>query len=260
MSGNQGVIFLHKDKFDIYLPNLPKILEFRFVPEIIRDLEIINKDLLTNLITLFISNNHLTATNVVMVLADSACFIKDFNTPQVKETNNQMINKIGKNAEIIDQKQNQENLINDFVENVPFEKVSTKRFQTGAGTKVVAVNKDFFEAIRHPFEKAGFIISEVFPGIVFGNMITSKPNLDIIAVNTILSQLNAHRNDNILIEDKLPQSSIQPQEVEESADFIIPEQDTTIPAKTNKKRLIIMLLVFAVLLIILVFMALNPPT
>ncbi|HEX8932440.1 MAG TPA: hypothetical protein VF810_04755, partial [Patescibacteria group bacterium] len=67
MQAKTGIIFLQRDKLQIYSPFLPNVLEFRFVPELIRDFDLINRELLENLIKVFLVNNKLPASNMVMV-------------------------------------------------------------------------------------------------------------------------------------------------------------------------------------------------
>src|ERR1700691_5906819 len=84
-----GVIYLMKDKFQFYSGYDGKIFEFRFVPEIVRDLDIINGGLLENFIKVFVSNNKIPPSNLVFVLAESAYFSKDFTaSPQQNAGNN----------------------------------------------------------------------------------------------------------------------------------------------------------------------------
>ena len=37
MSNKSGIVYIQRDKFDIYSPALGSVLEFRYVPEIIKD-------------------------------------------------------------------------------------------------------------------------------------------------------------------------------------------------------------------------------
>src|SRR5438876_2132553 len=81
MQAKTGVIYLQKEKFQIYSPYLPNILEFRFVPELIHDFDLVNKELLENLLKVFILNNKLPASGIIIVIADNASFIQDFTSP-----------------------------------------------------------------------------------------------------------------------------------------------------------------------------------
>src|SRR3989344_4723541 len=136
MAISTGIIFLQKDKFDFYSPGLIKIIEFRFVPEIIRDLEIINSELLENLIKLFVSNNKIPPSELIIVLADNACFVKDFIVPAILVSPQQQgaLPSTLQNSDVSGKFQED---INAFIDNVPFENVQSRNFPMGNGTKVL---------------------------------------------------------------------------------------------------------------------------
>jgi hypothetical protein len=257
-----GIIFLHKDKFDFFERGLTKIIEFRFVSEIVRDLEVVNAELLENLIKLFVTGNQAVPSEVAIVVADNASFVKDFSNPQVPSQpgpGNLQASQLQKAP--ADNSESMESEINDFIENVPFESVSFKKFPTATGMKVIAVNKDLYEAVKVSFEKTGFKVSGVYPGLIFGGGVGSKISLDIVTFNQILQQVETLREHNFLIEEKVKQTAPPVENGNgENQNYTVPEQDTKAPAKTDKKRLFIMLSVFAVLIAILVYLIFNPPS
>lgn len=257
MIQGRGIIFLQKDKFDFYSPGLIKIIEFRFVPEIIHDLEVINRELLENLIKLFVSNNKIAPGELTIVLADNACFIKDFIMPSaVPSTQQKNVAQLSPVA--FPNTQASEKVREDikfFIDHVPFENVLSREFHMGNGTKVLAVNKDFFEAIKNAFEKAGFRVNAVLPGVVFENNIGAKQTMDIIVANTILKQADYLRDNDLLREERSFQPVVE-KENEEEKEFTVQETESK-PGKTNKKRLFAMIGIFVILLIILVVVYLG---
>ncbi len=261
MTTSTGIIFLQKDKFDFYSPGLTKIIEFRFVPEIIRDLEIINAELLENLIKIFVDNNKITPSELIIILSDNACFLKDFVSPPIvsgiPSEGNSSTQSLPINNEA--SKKMQED-INAFIDNVPFENVLSRNFPMQNGTKVLAVNKDFYEAIIGAFEKVGFRVSAVYPGVVFANNIGAKPIMDIIVANTIIQQVDNLRGNDLLKENKqfqpIASEEKESAEKEEEKDFVVQDTENK-PAKTNKKRLFLMIGVFIFLIVVLIFVYLS---
>lgn len=253
----KGIIFLQKDKFDFYSTGLTKIIEFRFIPEIVRDLEIVNSNLLENLIKLFVSNNKIVPMELIIVLADNACFIKDFVPPTAASGPQQQ--NVNQSAPITPQnneasKKMQED-IDFFIEHVPFENVQSRNFPVGNGTKVLAVNRDFYEAIRKAFEKMGFGVREVYPGMVFENNIGAKPAMDIITANAILQQVYNVKGNNLLKESKIFQPVVE-NKIEDVNNFVVKEMDNKPGVKSNK-RLFIMIGIFVILIIILIIVYLG---
>ncbi|HUQ84937.1 MAG TPA: hypothetical protein VM077_01310 [Candidatus Limnocylindrales bacterium] len=254
MTTGTGIIFLQKDKFDFYSPGLVKIIEFRFVPEIVRDLEIINSDLLASLIKLFVENNKIMSSELLLVLADNSCFIKDFIFPvRIQAGNPQIDAQVAPILSSSEDQEKQKEDVKSFIDHIPFENVATRNFPLRNGTKVLAVNKDFYIAVKNAFEKVGFKVSAVYPGVVFQNNIGSKPVMDIISANIIFQQADMVRENNLLKEDKTFQPVVEKVDNDkgEKKDFVVQDFDDK-PGKKSNKRLFMMIGIFAVLIIILV--------
>src|SRR6185437_5935026 len=138
MTGKTGVVYIMKDKFQYFSPYDGRIFEFRFAPQAIRDLDIINSEILENLIKAFIVNSKIVQANLVFVLAENAYFSKDcIVAPSKKPAENQRT----VTRELI------QNEAEEFVEHVPFDNVVSKMIPIKDGIKVCATNKDFYESI-----------------------------------------------------------------------------------------------------------------
>jgi hypothetical protein len=221
MTVKTAVVYIQKDKFQFYTPTLARVIEFRFVPEIIRDLDVINAELLENLIKVFVTNNKISPSNLIFVLAENAYFTKDFipSAPQKGVTPQPEVTK-----ELL-QKQ-----ADEFIEHVPFDNVVSKTIPLKDGIKVCATNKDFYETIVISFEHLGFTVESVLPGLVLGNGLSLRPVMDPPMANVILQKVSALKQYNLL-----NQQAYQPlvkQETEEVDEVEIERQQ---PKKTNKK-------------------------
>lgn len=238
MTGRPSVIYILKDKFQFYSSLDGKIYEFRFVPEVIRDLDVVNGGLLENLIKVFITNTKLPPSNIVIVLADSAYFTKDFVIPpqQKPATNQRTITRelLQKNA-------------GEFVEHVPFDNVVSKIIPIKDGLKVCATNKDFYEAIAITLEHMGFVVECVVPGIVLGNGLSLRPILDPAMANLILQKINGVKEYNML-----GQKVFQPEVKQETEEVDEVELERMQSKKPNKKRLYGMVGLLGSLIIVLV--------
>jgi len=235
-----SVIYLMKDKFQFFSGYDGKIFEFRFVPEIIRDLDIINGGLLENLIKVFVTNNKIPPSTIVFVLAENAYFSKDFTaSAQQKAGNNPPeVTKefLQKDAE-------------EFIEHVPFDNVVSKTLPIKDGIKVCATNKDFYEAIAIAFEHLGFIVDCVVPGIVLGNGLSLRPVLDQAMASMIVQKVSGVKEYNLL-----GQQVFQPQIKQENEELDEVELEHLQTKKPNKKRLYGMVGVLFSLIIVLVVM------
>ncbi len=223
MTEKASVIFIQKDKFQFFSPVTGKVFEFRFASEMVRDLDVINAELLESQIKVFVTNGKISPGNLIFALAENAYFAKDFVQPApVKGTASQP----AVNPEIF-QKQ-----ADEFIEHVPFDNVVSKTIPLKDGIKVVATNKDFYEAVAISFEHLGFTIESVLPGLVLGNGLSQRPVMDPPMANLILQKVNTLRQYNLL--NQQVYTPLVKQETEEVDEVEIESKD---PKKANKKSI-----------------------
>jgi hypothetical protein len=242
MTGKPGVIYLLKDRFQLFSPYLRQMVEFRFVPEIVRDSDIINRELLENLIKVFVTNGKIQPSNLYIVLADNAYFVKDFVIPAPPPPQKGVPPPPPISMETIHV------LSMDFIEHVPYENVVSKTFPLKNGLKVCAVNKDFFDAIKVAFEKLGFTIDGVFPGVVLGNNLTARPAMDGALISLVLQKAPSLKQYDLMTEEVY--KPVAKAGAETSVDMEL-EDFKQQSKKPDKKRLYGMVGLLAVLLIIL---------
>ncbi len=236
-----GVIYLHRDRFEIYSPLPPRILEFNFVTDLVRDMEIINKDFLLNILKIFIQNNKLTPSNLIIVIANNACFVRDFN----RDTSDKP--PIEKTQEINSQ-------IDEFLEHVPYEDVSGKTFDFQKGIRVFAVNQELFEVLKFAFEQEGFAVDSVLPAGVFSNDIQQLPALTLPAAAGIIQNSFMLKKYNFLnnpIQEHQVKQDAHDEPVEE-VQVQEADQDNAPKPKNDHKREIMLGAVFGLLLVVLV--------
>jgi len=249
MTGKTGVVYIMKDKFQYFSPYDGRIFEFRFSPQAIRDLDIINSEILENLIKAFIVNSKIVQANLVFVLAENAYFSKDcIVAPSKKPAENQRT----VTRELI------QNEAEEFVEHVPFDNVVSKMIPIKDGIKVCATNKDFYESIAVAFEHSGFTVESVVPGVVLGNGLSLRPVLDGAMANMILQRINAAKEYNLL-----GQQVFQPQVKQETEEVDEVEFEHAQSKKPNKKRLyglVGLMCSLIIVLVIVVIQSQTPPT
>lgn len=243
MTIKTGVVYLMKDKFQYFSPYDGKIFEFRFSPEVIRDLDVINSEMLENLIKAFIVNSKIAQSNLVLVLAENAYFSKDcVVSPPKKAADNQRT----VTRELV------QNEAEEFVEHVPFDNVVSKMIPIKDGIKVLATNKDFYEAIAIAFEHSGFTVESVVPGVVLGNGFSLRPVLDSAMANMILQRINSAREYNLL-----GQQVFQPQVKQETEEVDEIELEHVQGKKANKKRLYGLVGLLSSLVIVLIIVVVQ---
>lgn len=185
-----SILFLGKDSFEYY-PHGDSPITFTYPKDSIKELEIVNEEVLTNEVKNFITTNKLVPSTVMIVVASDLLYEKEFiaeniDTQQVaeadpkKDSSKQQTppkssdesNKVGQNKEdtnLYEQKvsptESEEKIrkIQLFIDSVPFEEVSSKTYTIAHGLKVVVTNKSFYRTIQYIFTKNGFSIDAVVP-------------------------------------------------------------------------------------------------
>lgn len=246
MTAKPGVIYLQKDRFHLYSPFLRQIVEFRFVPEIVQDLDVINSDMLESLVKMFVANAKIQPSELIIILADNSYFVKDFVMPTPpKGTPPDQQPKVTR--ETLDV------MSLDFIEHVPYENVVSKTFPLKSGLRVCAVNKDFFNAIVIAFDKLGFKTTAVLPGLVLGNNLSARPALDNNLVSAALQKAASLKQYDLLNQEVYKPVAKQ---TEESTEIELDDLHS-VDKKPDKKRLYMMVGVLGLLLVILVVVYIN---
>jgi hypothetical protein len=253
-----GIIYLQKDKFQIFSPFIGSILEFRFTPDVIRDLDVVNLDTLGAQIKQFVINGKIPPGNMSIVLCDNAYFVKDFLYPAPPAPPKPGQPPVAVPKLSLEDLKKQADL---FVEHVPYDNVVSKNIPLKNGIRVCAVNQDLYGSLKIAFEALGFKIDAVLPGLVVGNGLSAKPVLDGAMANFILQRTNALKQYDLVtqsafepeVKSNMPGENIEEVEIEEPQDA----------KKVNKKRLIALTGVFASLIVVLVIVYVQsqtPPT
>lgn len=231
MSKNHAiVVLLDRNGFSVFQDTLTAILRFNFSPETVSNLDILNRERFSSLVSSFISANKITPSSLTVVLTDDAVYEKDLSqSSQVLASN--------AGALAVNDKQQEE--IQKFLENVPFEDVLAKVIRTEKMVMAVGTNKNLITAITESFSNAGFIAEAVIPGFLYGPGLNFSKGLTPENAQAVLQRGEILRLGNLLMGEKetLPQSPNLGEEVKQK--------------KPQNIRTYILVAVFVFLLIIL---------
>lgn len=145
--GHDIVLMLASTKLSLYAGD--RILNLDFTPETVRDIDVKNKEGLTNLVTAFIQNNKLTPAQIFFVLAETVCFSKDFAI-----TDPANLAKVDADAQ-------------DFLDAIPFNSVISKIYKTASAERVVGANQELIDTILDAFTRKGFGLSALVPANIY---------------------------------------------------------------------------------------------
>ncbi|OGK25067.1 hypothetical protein A3A46_04080 [Candidatus Roizmanbacteria bacterium RIFCSPLOWO2_01_FULL_37_13] len=212
---NKGIVFIQKDKFEYYDEVQSRIIHFVFQPDVIQDLELVDKDKLNLQVKSFVETNKIPQANILFIIADAIIFEKTFPlTPNAD-----------KNLET-----------QKFLENIPFEHVSYKVIDSQKECKVMAINKELFEALEFSFETLGFKPLGMIPQFSLGETYRISQSLNSEIVKYILSHFDLLKKQGFVQEEMKASPQTTAGET--------PMAEKKIQNPINKYRLPIMISVF----------------
>lgn len=143
-----AILYLGKDKFDLWGGNFIQVLSFVFPPELVRDLDVLNHDGLIISVQSFIERNKIPPLRIVLILSETICFEKE----------------VPENSTTFER----EDMLNSFADMVPFDRVSRKIVKIDGKPKIVGANKILWDTIRECFANQGSVILTVVPSSALG--------------------------------------------------------------------------------------------
>ena len=228
MTKNKAIVFIHKDRFEYYDQSQSRIFQFVFQPNIIQDLEVVDKDQINVQIKSFVETNKLQPADMLFVIANVIIFEKIF--PITAST--------GKDSEI-----------QKFLENIPFEHVSYKVIDGPKDYKVQAINKELYSVFKYSFESFGFKALGVIPQSALGEMYINSQNLSPDIVRYILTHFDSLQKQSF-IQEEIKSSSQAPESDSPVVDLTVNQKA---PNSLIKYRLPVIISVFVILIGVLSF-------
>ncbi|OGK13625.1 hypothetical protein A3C98_04440 [Candidatus Roizmanbacteria bacterium RIFCSPHIGHO2_02_FULL_37_15] len=227
----KAIVFIQKDKFEYFDESLSRIFYFLFQPTIIHDLELVDKDQLIAKIKFFVESNKIQKAKIIFIIADAITFEKTFPiTPNI----------------------NKDLEIEKFLENIPFEHVSYKVIDGQKDYRVLATNKELFQAIESSFEVLGFNSLAIIPQLSLADPFRLNPSLSADMIKFIFSHLD------LLKKQSFTQEEMKPSPQPSSEETPVDAKKSQLPV--NKYRLPILLSVFVLSLLLLsIFVYLQYP-
>lgn len=219
------ILFIDRNGFTLFQDTQPNIPRFNFTPDIVSNLDVVNKEQFSNLITSFIHINKIIPSNLGVILSDNVIYVKDLANGEESQDK-----------------------IQAFLENIPFEEVLAKVIKTDTINRIVAVNKDLVMTIINVFVSKGSNVEAVAPSFMYGQNVNFTIGLTQDNVKTILESLEILRVGNLLTDQK----KILPSVIVEN------EKSSDLGAKKPQSlRQYILIGVLVTLLVIFVVVYLN---
>lgn len=135
-----GIFYIDATKAYFYGSNSAAVLQIEIPEDTMSYSDVVNKDKFYQLIQTLVTTNKIEPVPLLILFSPYATYEKD---------------AVGKTPEEINTD------LQQFVDAVPYERVLSRIYKLQDKTKVVAVNKDMYEVIKHAFEKVRFSIVAV---------------------------------------------------------------------------------------------------
>ena len=155
-----AIVFLDKNGFDLYTPTQESLLRFTFPKDAVQDMEVMQTELFISSVTSFITTYQIPMSMVSILISQDLLFMKDIQTTFPSANESAPANTLS----LLEQQK----LIKQFLDTVPFEMIENKSFPIQNGIRVVATNKALYDGIRLAFEHTGSTVQAVIPAFMLG--------------------------------------------------------------------------------------------
>ena len=172
---NSGLIVLTKTQLAYYAEGMPKMISYVFPPEVARDMDIVNQNLLTTQLKDFITKNKLQPASISILLANDILFARESKATAPEDKKNE---------------------IDTFVDLVPFEYPSTKSITFDSKTYITVANKEYYESVMNVFTGSGFTIHYVLPLYVFAKEIDLKKGVTSTSALQLVKRIDVYKQYN----------------------------------------------------------------
>lgn len=259
----KGIVLLSKEKLDCFIAGNTQVVSLAFPPNVIRSMEVVDKNALSALIKSFAETNKLPPSDITIIVHENMLFEKIITPvsvpvtktpapPQPAPTSPAALPQAPQTPVVLKDtkatpKQHldeEAEAIQAFIDTVPFDEVLSKTGKMTAGKTLFVVNKSFIMLLKEAFELVACYIDTVYPASIFGREAGLQASLTTASATAILPKLDSMKAYNMLIEEK-------PVEVATAGPVSL---GMGMPQKSSeKKRLVLMVGIFGVLIVALVF-------
>jgi len=190
------ILFIDRFGFSVYQDTLTNIPKFNFTPDLVANLDVVNAEQFTTLVSTFIQINKIVPSGIAVILSDDVIYIKDLAVSAPKPIPVQDLKTTSNN----DGEHKDE--VESFLENIPFEEVLARVIKTENLNRVVAVNKDLIMTIINAFIEKGSSIDAITPGFMYGQNVNFATGLTANGVQVILGNAEILRLGNLLTDQE----------------------------------------------------------
>lgn len=162
-----GVIFITRLQLSLYIDGLGNIATLPFTPDVVRDLDVINDELLAEKVASFSAQQQLPPASFIVILSNQTLFSKQVTATDVSQKK-------------VDEEK--------FINTIPFEDPAVRNITMGSNTYTVVANKQLFVPIGDAFGHIGSEFSSVLPEFLFGKELNLAQGLTVQSAQIIMKR------------------------------------------------------------------------
>lgn len=212
-----ALLYLGRFQADYFAEGATQSIRFPFHPEVVRDLEVVNPQALSEQIKAWVTQFNIAPATLTILLADDLLFSKTITLADPKS---------------------REDAIHTFIDAVPFEETSYVQVPFQGSVTVSVANKGYFDAFKEAFEILGFSVELILPAFFLNKEVNLAKSLDVASLTLALKKAGTYRQYSMLSQPLLTPATTSVQ--------------VTAKTPSEKKRLIVLVGVFGVLIVILI--------
>jgi hypothetical protein len=172
-----AIIYIKRDRLDYWNNDNPQPLSFLFPPDQVKDMEVLNATAFEISLQSFIERSKISPCKITIILSDQVYFEK----------------QLPDNIAAFEK----DDVINSFLDIVPFENVSKRVIRHDGHSFIVCINADIWQAIKTTFTSQGSMITAILPSFAFG-IPELKSNFDPSFAKPILAKADNLKESNFL--------------------------------------------------------------
>lgn len=203
------ILFIDRNGFSVFQDALSNFPRFNFTPDIVANLDVVNREQFVSLIATFIQINKIIPSSLTVILSDTVIYTKAL----VNATQSTVQNPASQNPSSIPSNVNDEHKeeIQNFLEDIPFEEVLAKVVKINQVSSIVAVNKDLVMTIADVFINKGSAVEAIVPSFMYGPNVSFATGLTQNNIRVIQEESGVLKTGNLLTDQ---QTIISPQSLE----------------------------------------------
>ena len=160
------VLYVNRSGVQFYDPKTKQLLAEKLPPNILKDLEIVDKNALALFFRSLVMRHKMNASSVIVILSPNIYYEKTLKSSG----------------------EEQESEVRLFLDTVPFDTLRSKIYIQGTTSRIVAINKNLCESILWALEQVGIHIIAVIPAVLVPPL-AAKPTPDGESTQYILKNV-----------------------------------------------------------------------